>query len=232
MLLLSDIILLYVRLDDFILIKKCLVLLILGFIACAFASASSDNGYQATVPVQNQSTEQRQVAIPIALHRVVDDLTQNGVIKPNADIDALFTDSSQFVESFSYQTVDQTIDQTIDQPAELMIAVRFDREALTRFFMQHHMMQLYSYHLEIQGVSSKNALDAVIQYLNQPNSVQSVIITQINHDKVTLLLTSLSDKTAWLNKIAMDQQLLLIDNNNLQEEGLMQFSWNNQQVLA
>lgn len=207
-------------------IRILLLLLTVMFINSGFAE-TSQNIYSAITPIENQSEQARQQAFPLALQNVVDQLTTTGIIIPNEDLDELYSHANLYVASFSYvANKDSVPDQDEEQAKPLMMNIQFDRDALTQFFMRHHMIHLYYFTLQVSGISDEQNLNAMMNYLNQVNNVQSVMITAVSQNNVAVSLTSLSDKSRWLQTIASGQRLQLL-NEDAKDASLFYVMWKN-----
>ena len=179
-----------------------------------FAQAKVDV-YNVVVPVENQSEPQRQAAFQVALHELVD---LNPRFNQASDLTKLFDHPELYVESFSYQS-------DPEQEDALKIVVHFDQEALSPFFQQQHAIQSQRLDLQISGVTSAQILNAIMNYLNQINSIKSVVIEQVNGENVILSVMLQGNTANFIQTLIADQHFVSQSAEDSQDSSALRFKW-------
>ena len=177
--------------------------------------------YSVIVPVENQSDSQRQAAFVIALQEVTNSLNANSNIKSNADLSELFAHPEHYVESYSYQT-------DPEQQDALNIIVHFDREALSPFFLQQHVAQSQHVDLQVSGITSALALNAMMHDLSQMNAIKSLTITQVKSESVIVSVMLQGNVANFIQALLTDQHFASLsaeDSQTLEEQTALRFKW-------
>lgn len=182
-----------------------------------FAEGDKDN-YTATVAVAGQSERQRSIAFTEAAHEVADNLNADSSVEQQQDLSLLFAHPEQYVASFSYIA-------DPEQQDALEIKVRFDRDALQPFFASKNMQKAQRLDLQVSGINSAQSLNALTQYLNQINSVKSLLVSQVNGETVRLKLELQGNQAVFIQKLLTDQRLVSLDAQDSNELSALNFKW-------
>lgn len=173
--------------------------------------------YDVTVPVEDQSGPKRLEAFALALQTLSDRVQSEASANVQIDLSVPMEHPEQYVESFSYVTDSDTNLLAID--------VHLDRQALQAFLPKPEEKKSQTLNLQITGITSLLALDALTNDLSQIKQVNAVTISQVINDKVTLLIVFQGNMASIIQALEQDQHLSALDTAESSDQSPLFFQW-------
>lgn len=195
--------------------RKLLVFFMLTVALSVFAEEGVDI-YTVTLPVENSSKGQQQIAFASGLHEVVDALNANSNLKLGDNFSQLFEHPEHYVESYSYLS-------DPEQPDTLQIVIHFDRQALRPLFSPQQTMQSQRLYVQVSGITSAESLNVMRQSLSQISAIKSLMIEQVSGDSVILLLVLQGSVTHLIQTLLGSQHFVSL--NAEEDSERLRFKW-------
>lgn len=115
-------------------------ILLLGLVTTTVVAIEVDDLYRASVPVSDQSENQRKSAMRVALAQVVQKVTGRQSVVSSAALQQSFANTGSFVEQFQYKK--NVIDASLDDAplnAGFAISILFHKESIDAVLKQHNI---------------------------------------------------------------------------------------------
>lgn len=115
-------------------------ILLLGLINTTVLAVEVGDLYRASVPVSDQSENERKLAMRVALAQVVQKVTGRQSVVNNAALQEGFANTGSFVEQFQYKK--NVIDVSLDDAPEnagFSISILFHKESIDAVLKQHNV---------------------------------------------------------------------------------------------